>query len=117
MEFVQHRQPQSYYGGKRQIQQHIVNVRTIHDNKMRIERSRGRTSPYGSYYEPSPRRERKHYGSMSPPHKSRWNDNESKRKRRVAKYKFYEAEGKAKSSLKEGFRSFKITCMKIVANF
>ncbi|RDX91569.1 hypothetical protein CR513_26417, partial [Mucuna pruriens] len=117
MVVVQHQHPQPLYGGTRQIQARNEKVRTIQDNKTWIARSRGRTSSSCSNYEPSPRRERKHHGSMSPPSTSLWNDKEMKRKRRVAKYKFYEAEGKFKSSLKEGFRNFKYTCMKIVTIF
>lgn len=45
-----------------------------------------------------------------------WNEAERKRKRRVAKYKFYATEGKIKRSLKKGFRWFKIKCIKIVSN-
>ncbi|KAK7397128.1 hypothetical protein VNO78_18295 [Psophocarpus tetragonolobus] len=45
-----------------------------------------------------------------------WNDAERKRKRRVAKYKLYAAEGKLKRSFKKGFRWFKIKCIKIVTN-
>ncbi|KAJ7973289.1 DUF3511 domain protein [Quillaja saponaria] len=43
-----------------------------------------------------------------------WNDPELKRKRRVASYKFYAAEGKLKHSLKKGFRWLKIKCIRIV---
>ncbi|KAL5853905.1 hypothetical protein ACOSQ3_009023 [Xanthoceras sorbifolium] len=41
------------------------------------------------------------------PMKTWWNDPETKRKKRVAKYKFYSVEGKVKSSLKKGFRWMK----------
>nr|KYP74368.1 hypothetical protein KK1_007044 [Cajanus cajan] len=54
---------------------------------------------------------------MPTPRKSEWDDHDSKRKRRVAKYKLYEAEGKTKSSLQRGFHSFKIKCKKMVGNF
>lgn len=45
-----------------------------------------------------------------------WNDPERKRKRRVANYKFYTAEGKFKHSVKKGLRWLKIKCIKIVNN-
>ncbi|KAH1229581.1 Werner Syndrome-like exonuclease [Glycine max] len=108
MEVIQQRQAQSFCVGTRQIQLHEVQRRTIHDNRMRIQRNRDRAS---TNYKPSPRSERK------PNNESRWNHDETKRKRRVAKYQLYETQGKAKSSLKEGFRSIKVTYMKIVANF
>lgn len=43
-----------------------------------------------------------------------WNDPEMKRKRRVAKYKLYAAEGKVKSSFKNGFRWLRHKCSKMV---
>ncbi|XP_010546758.1 PREDICTED: uncharacterized protein LOC104818741 [Tarenaya hassleriana] len=43
-----------------------------------------------------------------------WNDPEAKRKRRVAKYKFYSAEGKVKTTLKRGYRWIKNQCSKII---
>ncbi|CAK8544552.1 unnamed protein product [Lathyrus sativus] len=46
-----------------------------------------------------------------------WNDPERKRKRRVANYKFYAAEGKFKRCVKKGFRWLKVKCIKIVTNF
>ncbi|BAT95110.1 hypothetical protein LR48_Vigan02g162500 [Vigna angularis] len=77
------------------IQAQAKVVRIIDENQIRIAR-----------------RERKR---SSPPLKPEWNDHEAKRKRRVAKYKRYETEGKVKSSLNEGFRTFKIACIKVVA--
>ncbi|KAJ1385609.1 hypothetical protein SESBI_41573 [Sesbania bispinosa] len=112
MEELQHRQPHSLYGATGVTNLHDMNyVTTLNDNAMWVERRRGRTSPYCSHYEPYPRKERRHSTEMesesSPPHKSWWKDNEMKRKRRVAKYKLYAAEGRLKTSLKKGFRSFK----------
>ncbi|XP_048626177.1 uncharacterized protein LOC125593864 [Brassica napus] len=43
-----------------------------------------------------------------------WNDPEIKRKRRVAKYKLYSAEGKVKKSLKKSYKWIKIQCAKII---
>lgn len=43
-----------------------------------------------------------------------WNDPEMKRKRRVAKYKLYSAEGKIKISLKKGLRWIKRKCIMVV---
>ncbi|KAL6146515.1 hypothetical protein ACLB2K_057193 [Fragaria x ananassa] len=42
-----------------------------------------------------------------------WNDAEVKRRRRVAKYKLYGAEGKMKMSFKRGYRWFKKKCLQI----
>ncbi|KAK0599231.1 hypothetical protein LWI29_003455 [Acer saccharum] len=70
-------------------------------------------------------------GGLSPPHyrqnvmmkekrntkntlKMWWNDLETKRRKRVAKYKFYSVEGKVKSSLKKGFRWMKKKCSRII---
>ncbi|KAI8026930.1 hypothetical protein LOK49_LG02G02303 [Camellia lanceoleosa] len=39
---------------------------------------------------------------------------EMKRKKRVAKYKWYAVEGKVKASLKKGYRWFKRRCSEIV---
>ncbi|KAI4378069.1 hypothetical protein MLD38_015606 [Melastoma candidum] len=46
-----------------------------------------------------------------------WTDPEMKRKRRVAKYKMYSAEGKIKESLKKGIRWIKRKCSRIVHGF
>lgn len=43
-----------------------------------------------------------------------WNDPEIKRKRRVAKYKLYSAEGKMKTSLRKSYKWIKIQCSKII---
>ncbi|CAK7340574.1 unnamed protein product [Dovyalis caffra] len=43
-----------------------------------------------------------------------WNSPETKRKKRVARYKLYTVEGKVKSSLKKGFRWVKRTCYRII---
>ncbi|KAG2694676.1 hypothetical protein I3760_08G155800 [Carya illinoinensis] len=44
-----------------------------------------------------------------------WNDPEMKRRRRVAKYKLYSAEGKMKISLKKGLRWLKKKCIVMVS--
>ncbi|KAJ4823142.1 hypothetical protein Tsubulata_039132 [Turnera subulata] len=46
--------------------------------------------------------------------KSWWTSPETKRKKRVAKYKLYAVEGKVKSSFKKGCRWIKKTCSRIV---
>ncbi|KAI4364655.1 hypothetical protein MLD38_020715 [Melastoma candidum] len=46
-----------------------------------------------------------------------WTDPEMKRKRRVAKYKMYSAEGKIKASIKKGIRWIKRKCSRIVHGF
>ncbi|KAL9290435.1 hypothetical protein AtEden1_Chr3g0161871 [Arabidopsis thaliana] len=43
-----------------------------------------------------------------------WNDPEIKRKRRVAKYKLYSAEGKMKITLRKSYKWIKIQCSKII---
>lgn len=48
------------------------------------------------------------------PSKKWWNDPETKRRKRVAKYKFYSVEGKIKTSITRGYRWFKRRCSKIV---
>ncbi|WZZ29967.1 hypothetical protein YC2023_013368 [Brassica napus] len=52
--------------------------------------------------------------SHSKTFKGWWNDPEIKRKRRVAKYKLYSAEGKVKKSLKKSYKWIKIQCAKII---
>lgn len=91
------------------IQPQAKIVKITDENQIRIARSRERASP-GVLSDA--RRERKR---SPPPLKPDWNDHEAKRRRRVAKYKRYETEGKVKSSLKEGFRTFKIACIKVVS--
>lgn len=44
-----------------------------------------------------------------------WNDAEAKRMRRLARYKYYSAEGKLRGSFKRGIRWLKIKCVAIVA--
>ncbi|CAL1393274.1 unnamed protein product [Linum trigynum] len=46
-----------------------------------------------------------------------WNSPNSKRKRRVARYKLYAMEGKVKSSLKKSCRWVKQTCSRIISGF
>ncbi|CAI0459687.1 unnamed protein product [Linum tenue] len=46
-----------------------------------------------------------------------WNSPNSKRKRRVARYKLYAMEGKVKSSLKKSCRWVKQTCSRIITGF
>ncbi|KAL9356004.1 hypothetical protein Peur_049257 [Populus x canadensis] len=43
-----------------------------------------------------------------------WNSPETKRKKRVARYKLYAAEGRVKSSVKKGFRWVKKTFSRFV---
>ncbi|KAG6588612.1 hypothetical protein SDJN03_17177, partial [Cucurbita argyrosperma subsp. sororia] len=46
-----------------------------------------------------------------------WKGSETKRKRRVAKYKFYAVEGKLKRSITKGFQWIKKRCAKIIYGF
>ncbi|OIV90886.1 hypothetical protein TanjilG_15619 [Lupinus angustifolius] len=114
--------PQLFYGVNNSSIRNAVNERSISDNKSWVGKSINRTSP--SYnYEP-PRRIEQCDGNgrymervrnnnntdndkSSTPNTSWWNDSDTKRKRRVAKYKVYSSESKLKCSLKKGFRSFK----------
>lgn len=112
MEMNQHQQPQSFYGVG-----WVCNLHEVHANEMWMTKSGGKTP--APYYEPSPVREHKRNKEIeckAPPRPLWWNDKEMKRKRRVAIYKLYAAQGKLKSSLKKGFHNFKITCKKIVAD-
>lgn len=97
--------------------QHDVNVSTTNENKMWVSKSKSKSKTsesWHSYYEPSSRKERLKVTKSK--HTSWWNDPERKRKRRVAKYKLYAAEGRFKHSIKKGFRWFKIKWIKIITN-
>ncbi|RDY07892.1 hypothetical protein CR513_07938, partial [Mucuna pruriens] len=88
------------------LQKH--NVKSVKEKKMRSSSS---WREEGAGPEP--------YGLQmvtKPKNTSWWNDPEKKRKRRVAKYKLYAAEGKLKHSLKKGLRWIKIKCIKIARN-
>ncbi|KAK3036746.1 hypothetical protein RJ639_029711 [Escallonia herrerae] len=57
-------------------------------------------------------------GRTKKPKSSSWlNNRELKRKKRIAMYKWYAAEGKVKGSFKKGLRWLKHTCNKIVHGF
>lgn len=106
---------------------HDANVRSIGNTKLWVGRSVNSPSLYSNYnyYETS--RERslvKNYETLrersvvkKKKSMSWWNDPERKRKRRVARYKFYGTEGKLKRSLKKGFQWLKVKCIKISASF
>uniref|UniRef100_A0A7N0U7W9 DUF3511 domain protein n=1 Tax=Kalanchoe fedtschenkoi TaxID=63787 RepID=A0A7N0U7W9_KALFE len=72
--------------------------------------------------QPTPRKSKKHHqvvsssssSSAAPSSASWWSSPEMKRKRRVVKYKMYAAEGKMKSTVRNGFRWIKRKCKKIV---
>merc|ERR1712137_81107 len=91
------------YGAGRKLE--IVTVRNLSENKMYLSRSY--PSPI-RYHSVKPRRK------TSPTVKKWWDNPEMKRRRRVAKYKLYSAEGKVKSSLKKGFCWIKRKCIMIV---
>ncbi|CAL0300120.1 unnamed protein product [Lupinus luteus] len=124
-EVQRERNPQLFYGVNHSSIRNAVNERSISDNKLWLGKSISRPSP--SYnYEP-PRRIEQCDGNgrymervrnnnnnnnndndkSSAPNTTWWNDSDTKRKRRVAKYKVYSSESKLKCSLKKGFRSFK----------
>merc|ERR1712183_806554 len=95
------------FGAGRNLE--IVTVRNLSENKMYLGRS---SYPSPMRYHTGPVKPRKKASSLAV--KKWWNDPEMKRRRRVAKYKLYSAEGKLKSSLKKGFRWIKRKCVMIV---
>jgi len=114
MEVIRHRQPRSLYGAAG-LYNPNGRAQTLHEKEICVARSRDNpsTSRY-SNYEPSPPHNRVGIVSNPFPQLSWWNDKDLKRKRRVATYKLYAAQGKVKSSLQKGFHRFKIACKKIV---
>ncbi|KAL9662072.1 hypothetical protein QQ045_026900 [Rhodiola kirilowii] len=89
---------------------------THHPTRHYLDAASPRSRPY-----PSPRKSRKHhaissssYSSAASSSSSWWTNPEMKRKRRVVKYKLYAAEGKMKSSIKNGIRWIKRKCQKMV---
>lgn len=101
---------------------HEVNVKSMNNNnnKMCMWVARSTTTPPSALYSNELASSRECYGPQmavtKPKNTWRWNEAERKRRRRVAKYKFYAAEGKLKHSVKKGFRWLKIKCIKIVSN-
>ncbi|KAE8010300.1 hypothetical protein FH972_006682 [Carpinus fangiana] len=95
------------YGAGRRLE--IVTVRNLSENKMYLGRSY--PSPIRYQYHSSVNTRKK---TSSLAVRKWWNDPEMKRRRRVAKYRLYSAEGKVKSSLKKGFRWIKRKCIMIV---
>ena len=91
------------------------NVTNINNTNLWAGRSVNSPSLYSTNYNyDEPRRE---YSAVKTKKiTSWWNDPERKRKRRVASYKLYAAEGKFKHSVKKGFRWLKIKCIKIVTS-
>ncbi|KAL3843516.1 hypothetical protein ACJIZ3_000919 [Penstemon smallii] len=55
--------------------------------------------------------------SVRPISRSWYSGGELKRRKRIAKYKFYSVEGKVKKSFRKGFRWIKNTCSRIVHGF
>ncbi|KAL5565926.1 hypothetical protein UlMin_029090 [Ulmus minor] len=106
---VERTRPRSY-GVGRGVE--IVNARTLNDNRRVMYLGRSR---YPSL-DPSPFNKNvvRVSKSSSQSLNSWWNDPEIRRKRRVAKYKFYGAEGKVKQSLKKGFRWLGKKCAMII---
>ncbi|KAK9057232.1 hypothetical protein SSX86_022067 [Deinandra increscens subsp. villosa] len=57
-------------------------------------------------------------GVRSPPRTSTsWSDPESKRKKRIAKYKVYTIEGRVKASFRNGIRWIKSKCSDFIHGF
>ncbi|KAL5060903.1 hypothetical protein RYX36_032507, partial [Vicia faba] len=82
---------------------HDVNAKSMNNNNLWVERNVNSPSLYSNYIN---KMSREHPVAKTK-NPSWWNDPERKRKRRVANYKFYAAEGKFKRSIKKGFRWFK----------
>merc|ERR1712115_193374 len=70
-----------------------------------------------SYAPPPPPPGRVYVPSKINTSRSWWNSAETKRKKRVARYKLYAVEGKVKYSVKHGFRWIKNTCSRMVHGF
>ncbi|GAU21516.1 hypothetical protein TSUD_34790 [Trifolium subterraneum] len=116
MEAIGHGQTRSLYGDTNLYDHRDGRVGTLYEKEMTVVRTRDKNSRYCSYYEPPPP-PRKWGGEITKkpsPSSSWWNDREMKRKRRVAAYKLFAAQGKVKYSLQKGFHNFKKTCKKIV---
>lgn len=131
MEEIRHR---SYAGAGRNLR--TVNVRGLSENYNTMHVDRYASSSQYTTWAPPPApppplflRQQRALGNAAPteevaeastannkPFKLWWNDPEMKRRGRVAKYKFYGAEGKMKMSLKKGYRWIKKKCLEIVRN-
>lgn len=106
------------YEGDRRVEFNGIDQHTPVD-QMYVARSRG----------PPPRRDivrrsSKHKSSLTTTStssifsvKAWYNNPEQKRKRRMAKYKIYNVEGKMKSSFKKSYRWLKKTCLIIVHGY
>lgn len=119
----------SYAGAGRNLG--AVNVRRLSENYNTMYVDRYTSSSQYMTWAPPPLflRQQRVLGNVAPkeevaeastannkPFKLWWNDPEMKRRGRVAKYKFYGAEGKMKISLKKGYRWIKKKCLEIVRN-
>lgn len=128
MEEIRYR---SYAGAGRKLG--TVNVRRLSENYNTMYVDRYTSSSQYMTWAPPPAppppiflRQQRALGNAAPteevaeannkPFKLWWNDPERKRRGRVAKYKFYGAEGKMKMSLKKGYRWIKKKCLEIVRN-
>ncbi|KAF5454163.1 hypothetical protein F2P56_023846, partial [Juglans regia] len=87
----------------------IVSVKALAENQIFVG---GRSRPYSFEYTFSPRKH--NTAKATKTSKKWWNDPEMKRRRRVAKYKFYSVEGKMKISLKKGMHWLKNKCIVMV---
>ncbi|KAK7337699.1 hypothetical protein VNO77_18284 [Canavalia gladiata] len=92
---------------------HDVRKKNVNNNQMVVGRSMSKSMNTSSLYYCESSQERCVQVGSKSRNTGWWNDPERKRKRRVAKYKLYSAEGKIKHSLKKGLRWLKIKCIKI----
>ncbi|KAM3752509.1 hypothetical protein ACB098_03G024400 [Castanea mollissima] len=91
----------------------IVTARNLAENKIYVGgRSRPPFDPRMINYNGTSKKSSRTSSTLTL--KKWWNDPESKRKRRVAKYKLYSAEGKIKSSFKKGYCWIRRTCIMMV---
>ncbi|KAG2695742.1 hypothetical protein I3760_07G026900 [Carya illinoinensis] len=95
------------YGVERNLE--IVSVKASAENRIFVG---GRSRPYSFEHPFSPRKHKVIKATKTS--KKWWNDPEMKRRRRVAKYKLYSAEGKMKISLKKGMHWLKKKCIMMV---
>lgn len=96
------------YGADRNVE--IVSVKASAENRIFVG---GRSRPCSFEYPFSPRKHNAVKATKTS--KKWWNEPEMKRRRRVAKYKLYNAEGKMKISLKKGMHWLKNKCIMMVS--
>ncbi|KAI4301470.1 hypothetical protein L6164_034748 [Bauhinia variegata] len=99
------------YGGNRRLE--IVSGKSYGCNQNYTGRARSPDLPAF----PGDATLASHSGAASVPKPWSFNDPESKRKKRIAKYKVYTVEGKVKATLRKGLRWIKNKCSQIVHGY